>query len=83
VPASGACTPARILTSVDLPAPFSPTSACDSPAYSSRWTSRSAATAPNDFDTSVSASSGRASWSTVIRRKLRFVNRFTQVMAER
>ena len=26
------CTPARILTSVDLPAPFSPTSACASPA---------------------------------------------------
>ncbi len=30
-PASGRCTPARILTSVDLPAPFSPTSPCTSP----------------------------------------------------
>ena len=31
-PASGAWTPARILISVDLPAPFSPSSACTSPA---------------------------------------------------
>ena len=32
VPASRRCTPASTLTSVDLPAPFSPTSACTSPA---------------------------------------------------
>ena len=31
VPVSGRCTPASILTIVDLPAPFSPTSACASP----------------------------------------------------
>ena len=34
-PASGRWTPARILTSVDLPAPFSPTRPCTSPAKSS------------------------------------------------
>src|SRR4051812_5582209 len=30
-PASGACTPARILIRVDLPEPFSPTRQCTSP----------------------------------------------------
>src|SRR5436305_1277015 len=45
-PPSGRCTPARILTSVDLPAPFSPTSACASPRRSSIQPSSSARTAP-------------------------------------
>ena len=45
-PLSGRCTPARILTSVDLPAPFSPTSACASPRRSSMKPSTSACTAP-------------------------------------
>ena len=45
-PLSGRCTPARILTSVDLPAPFSPTSACASPRRSSIQPSTSACTAP-------------------------------------
>ena len=49
VPLSGWCTPARIFTSVDLPAPFSPRSACTSPARSSTEPSISAWTAPNDF----------------------------------
>ena len=48
-PASGWCTPARIFTSVDLPAPFSPTSACASPPYRSIVASTTARTAPNDF----------------------------------
>ena len=47
VPASGWWTPARILTSVLLPAPFSPTSAWISPGRRSIDTSVSAAVAPN------------------------------------
>ena len=38
VPSSGACTPARVFISVDLPAPFSPTIAWTSPAFRSRST---------------------------------------------
>ncbi len=49
VPLSGWCTPARIFTTVDLPAPFSPTSACASPARSSIDPSITARTAPNDL----------------------------------
>src|SRR5438067_4416177 len=48
-PASGRWTPARTLTSVDLPAPFSPTSPCVSPAKSSMCPSSSARTAPKLF----------------------------------
>src|SRR5579862_5688693 len=47
VPASGWYTPASIFTSVDLPAPFSPTRAWASPGYSSIDPSTSACTAPN------------------------------------
>src|SRR5215212_1533739 len=50
VPESGRCTPPRIFTSVDLPAPFSPTSACASPPYRPIETSSSAWIAPNAFD---------------------------------
>src|SRR5712691_10348630 len=48
-PPSGRWTPARIFTSVDLPAPFSPTSPCTSPAKSSMCPSSSARTAPKLF----------------------------------
>ena len=41
--------PARIFISVDLPAPFSPTSACTSPAPTSNETPSSARTPGNDF----------------------------------
>src|SRR5918997_2513254 len=54
-PVSGVCTPARTFTSVDLPAPFSPTSAWASPERSSRCAPRRAATAPNDLLTSSRA----------------------------
>src|SRR5438067_6775464 len=57
-PASGRCTPARIFTSVDLPAPFSPTRPCTSPAWSSMSPSSSAWTAPKLFRACSSASSG-------------------------
>ena len=46
VPEVGWCTPASTLTSVDLPAPLSPTSATTSPAWTSRSMSVSADTAP-------------------------------------
>src|SRR5512133_2190335 len=49
-PASGAWTPEMILTSVDLPDPFSPTRQCTSPTSSVRSTSRSACTPPKRFD---------------------------------
>src|SRR5882757_6845349 len=46
VPPSCGCTPDRILTSVDLPAPLSPTIATTSPACTSMSTPLSARTAP-------------------------------------
>ena len=46
-PASGEWTPLRILTSVLLPEPFSPTSVCTSPARSSNDAPRRACVAPN------------------------------------
>src|SRR5437763_1464514 len=48
-PASGRWTPARILTSVDLPAPFSPTRPCTSPGKSAMSPSSSACAAPKLF----------------------------------
>ena len=47
--ASGVSAPVMILISVDLPAPFSPTSACTSPARRSNDTPRSARTPANDL----------------------------------
>src|SRR5262249_26935457 len=49
VPASGTSAPAMILMSVDLPAPFSPTSAWTSPRASSKDTPLSARRPANDF----------------------------------
>src|SRR5438132_4153551 len=65
-PLSGRCTPPRIFTSVDLPAPFSPTSACTSPAFRSIETSSSARIAPNAFD---ACSSERMGCCSVISRE--------------
>src|SRR5262249_30690969 len=48
-PPSAACVPATHLTSVDFPAPLSPTSAITSPRRTSKSTSVSAWTDPNDF----------------------------------
>ena len=47
VPSSGFCIPYRIFISVDLPAPFSPTTACTSPGRTTRSTSRLATTPGN------------------------------------
>src|SRR6266540_3860000 len=49
-PLSGALMPATHLTRVDLPAPLSPTSAMTSPSRTSKSTSVSACTDPNDFE---------------------------------
>src|SRR6185437_4140868 len=51
------------LNSVDLPAPFGPISAVSEPAGTSKVTSRTAATPPNDFDTPFSRSTAGASSS--------------------
>ncbi len=48
---------------VDLPAPFSPTSACVSPAARENDTPATAATAPNAFETPRTSSSGARSVS--------------------
>src|SRR4051794_17995913 len=57
-PASGSCTPARILISVDLPAPFSPKSAVTAPAARSRSTASSASVPPKRFVRPRTSSSG-------------------------
>src|SRR6202050_5641246 len=57
-PLSGWYPPARIFPSVDLPAPFSPTSPCTSPPYRSIEASTIACTAPNALAEFRSDSSG-------------------------
>src|SRR5689334_17576467 len=57
-PESAAWIPAMHLISVDLPAPLSPSSAITSPRRTSRSTSVSACTEPNDFETSRSSRTG-------------------------
>ncbi len=48
-PASRSIMPATIFIRVDLPAPFSPSSRCTSPACTARLPARSATTPPNRF----------------------------------
>src|SRR5579875_935856 len=50
-PASGAISPASILSSVDLPLPFGPISPMRSPSFTVNDTSRNRIVAPNDFAT--------------------------------
>src|SRR3954451_5190752 len=57
-PSSGLFTPAIVFTSVDLPAPLSPTRATTSPGCTARSTSVSAWTAPNRLETPRSSSTG-------------------------
>src|SRR5262249_24276131 len=56
-PSSGWWTPASIFTTVDLPAPFSPTRACASPPQRSIEASTTARTAPNAFAACTSETS--------------------------
>src|SRR5262245_59505715 len=58
LPASGEWTPETILMSVDLPAPFLPSSACRSPAAISKRTPLSAWTPGNDLLMSCSSRTG-------------------------
>src|SRR4051812_38134557 len=60
-PASGRSTPHRILISVLLPAPFSPTSAWISPKSAANDASRSARTPPKDFETPLASMADAAS----------------------
>ena len=60
-PASASRMPVMILTSVDLPAPFSPTSACTRPAPMSKETSDSARDGPKDLLIPAMRSKGPAS----------------------
>ena len=60
--------PAIDLISVDLPAPLSPTSAITSPARTSKSTSLSAWTEPNDFVIPRSSSVGVSAKVTKFRR---------------
>ena len=57
-PLDGSTSPDRILNSVDLPAPFSPTSACTSPTFTSNETPSSARTPGNVFTIPVMRSNG-------------------------
>src|SRR5580765_1121691 len=66
-PASGGCTPARIFTSVDLPAPFSPRRAWTTPARSAIDTSSSARIAPKLFVAPCRDSTGTCSGAALIR----------------
>jgi hypothetical protein len=59
VPASGWTTPQSSLISVLLPAPFSPTRACTSPAEAAKLACRSAWIGPNRLSTSVASITGR------------------------
>jgi hypothetical protein len=61
-PASGETTPVRIFTSVDLPAPFSPTSACVLAGAIANETSSTACTPPYAFETPRSSTSGVAAF---------------------
>ena len=67
VPLSGWWTPARILTSVLLPAPFSPTSAWTSPGSRSSETSSRAWVAANRFEIPRSSARGGAAAGAVAR----------------
>src|SRR4029077_1183603 len=57
-PRSGRLNPVRRETSVDFPAPFRPTSPCDSPARTLSDTSTSARVSPNDLETCSASPTG-------------------------
>src|SRR5580693_5084077 len=67
-PRSGAMTPAKILPSVDFPAPFSPTSAWIDPCSMVRLIPSRARTPPKDLPMSTSSTCGpRTCWGTSAR----------------
>src|SRR5271170_3443570 len=91
VPVSGVCTPAMILASVDLPAPFSPTRPRTFPAAIEKSTPRSARTAaklcaspPHRSKREPAAGAGEASRhpGSVIRRKQPSLARDLRIVGE-
>src|SRR3954454_14403598 len=68
-PLSAECVPAMHFTRVDLPAPLSPTSAITSPGRTSKSTSVSAWTEPNDL---VRSRIWRSGWLSLIGSKMRW-----------
>src|SRR5215218_7529091 len=64
VPSSGRCTPYRIFISVDLPAPFSPTSACTVPRRTVMLTSWLATTPGKRLVIPLSRTAGAAVWTS-------------------
>src|SRR5690349_16588833 len=66
-PESAGCAPARIFISVDFPAPFSPTSACTSPARKSSVTPSSARTPGKLFPMSRISRRGAVSRAVLLR----------------
>src|SRR4051794_5459399 len=66
VPASGGWIPAIVLTSVDLPAPLSPTTATTSPEWTSKSTSLSAWTGPKLLLTPVRESTGALPFAFIL-----------------
>src|SRR3954447_22171564 len=66
-PSSGRRTPVSTLISVDLPAPFSPTSACTSPGSSANETSSSATTPEKRLVTSRTSRIGSSATLTSVR----------------
>src|ERR1700722_10176262 len=57
-PSSGVSTPAKLLSSVDLPAPLCPTSATTRPGLIVRCTSDKACVAPYHFETPLATKPG-------------------------
>src|SRR2546429_751963 len=70
-PPSGRCTPPRMQISVDLPAPFSPTTAWISPRATSKSTPSSATVAPNRL---VTPSALAAGWLIASARNERYLH---------
>src|SRR5699024_11698283 len=65
LPESGWCTPAIILISVDLPAPFSPSSAWTCPRRTDKVTSLITLTGPKDLETLTSCKTVSSVWSGI------------------
>ena len=69
-PPSAACTPARILISVDLPAPLAPSRACISPRSTVKSTPRSASVPPKRLVRPLTSRTGRSSATVSVERDI-------------
>src|SRR5687768_7663603 len=82
-PESACCRPLMIESKVDLPAPFSPTSACTSLAWTAKLTLSSAWTPGNPLLRFVTSSSGASADMIVIQKLLMAVHVLFQVEVDR